>query len=98
MSQFTSKFDATNPKYTKIYFGNLHEMLKKMNDRQSLVHLRENILKREQAKNIQMESDRINGILSQSTFSQIHPNFHRLKNRAEELKKLGAKAFNRNIE
>ena len=69
-----------------------------MNDRQSLVHLRDNILKREQAKNIQMESDRINGILSQSTFSQIHPNFHRLKNRAEELKKLGAKAFNRNID
>ena len=93
-----TKFDATDPKYTKKYLGNLHEMLKKMNDRQALVHLRANIIKHENAKNIQLESDRINGILSQSSLSQIHPNFQRLKNRSEELKKLGAKAFNRNID
>ena len=93
-----TKFDATDPRYTKKYLGNLHEMLKKMNDRQSLVHLRANILKHEQAKNVQLESDRINGILSQSSLSQFTPNYQRLKNRADDLKKLGANAFNRSID
>ena len=47
---------------------------------------------------ITMESDRINGILQNSALSQTHPNYQRLKHRAEELKKLGAKAFDRGID
>ena len=45
-----------------------------------------------------MEADRINGLLSKSSLSQTNPNYSRLKHRAEELKKLGAKAFDRHIE
>ena len=45
-----------------------------------------------------MESDRINGILTNSAQSQVNPNYQRLKHRAEELKKLGAKAFDRGID
>ena len=45
-----------------------------------------------------MESDKINGILANSTLSQTHPNYQRLKHRAEELNKLGAKAFDTGID
>ena len=48
--------------------------------------------------NYQNESDRINGILQHSILHNTHPNFQRLKNRADELQKLGAKAFDRIID
>ena len=52
-----TRFDATDPKYTKKYLGNLHEMLKKMNDRHALVHLRANILKHERSSSIRIFFD-----------------------------------------
>ena len=44
-----------------------------------------------------MESDRVNSYLSNSMLSQSNPNYKRLKERADELSKLGARAFNRSI-
>jgi hypothetical protein len=86
------------PNYNTAYLNNLHKMLQAVNDKAAYTSFRHNILKRQQGKNYQMESDKINGILSMSALSQTHPNYQRLKHRAEELKKLGAKAFDRGID
>ena len=56
------------------------------------------MLTKQKAINYQNESDRINGILQHSILANTHPNFQRLKNRAEELQKLGVKAFDRKLE
>ena len=86
------------PNYNTTYLNRLHKMLQAVNDKAAYTTFRHNILTRQKGKNYQMESDRISGILANSALSQTHPNYQRLKHRAEELKKLGAKAFDRGIE
>ena len=93
-----SKLHIDTPSYNTEYLKKLHKMLEVVNDRQAYTTFRHNILKRQTGKNYQMESDRINGILQNSALSQTHPNYRRLKHRAEELKKLGAQAFDRGID
>jgi len=85
-------------KYNTFYLKKLHGLLQAVNDKQALVSFRHNILSRQKAINHQNESDRVNGILHNSKLANTHPNYRRLKNRAEELKNLGAKAFDRRIE
>jgi hypothetical protein len=86
------------PSYNTAYLNKLHKMLQAVNDKAAYTTFRHNILTRQKGKNYSMESDRINGILANSALSQTHPNYQRLKRRAEELKKLGAKAFDRGID
>ena len=86
------------PNYNTTYLKKLHKLLQAVNDKVAYTTFRNNIIKRQKGKNYQMESDRINGILNNSALSQTHPNYQRLKHRAEELKKLGAKAFDRGID
>lgn len=86
------------PKYNTTYLNKLHKLLQAVNDKVAYTTFRNNIIKRQKGKNYQMESDRINGILANSALSQTNPNYQRLKHRAEELKKLGAKAFDRGID
>jgi hypothetical protein len=92
------KVSMTFQNYDTPYLKRLHKHLQAVNDKASYVEYRHNILKSQKGKNYQMESDRINGILKQSALSQTHPNYHRLRHRAQELHKLGAKAFNRGID
>jgi len=94
----TRKHIINTPDYNTAYLNKLHKMLQAVNDKAAYTTFRHNILTRQKGKNYQMEADRINGILQNSTLSQIHPNYYRLKHRAEELKKLGAKAFDRGID
>ena len=94
----TIKHTLDTPSYNTAYLNKLHKMLQVVNDKAAYITFRHNILKRQKGKNYQMESDKINGILENSALSQTHPNYKRLKNRAEELKKLGAKAFDRGID
>jgi hypothetical protein len=93
-----NKVYIDTPSYNTDYLKKLHKMLEVVNDRQSYSTFRHNILKSQKGKDYQMESDRINGILQNSALSQTHPNYRRLKHRAEELKKLGAQAFDRGID
>ena len=93
-----SKSYIDTPSYNTVYLNKLHKMLRAVNDKAAYTTFRHNILKRQKGKNYQVESDRINSILANSALSQTHPNYHRLKHRAEELKKLGAKAFDRGID
>ena len=93
----TNKHTLDTPSYNTAYLNKLHKMLQVVNDRAAYTTFRHNILTRQKGKNYQMESDKINGILENSALSQTHPNYKRLKHRAEELKKLGAKAFDRGI-
>ena len=86
------------PNYNTVYLNKLHKMLQAVNDKVAYTTFRHNILTRQKGRNYQMESDKINGILENSALSQTHPNYQRLKHRAEELKKLGAKAFDRKID
>jgi hypothetical protein len=86
------------PNYNTTYLNKLHKLLQAVNDKAAYATFRNNIIKRQKGKDYQMESDRINGILANSALSQTHPNYQRLKHRAEELKKLGAKAFDRGID
>lgn len=86
------------PKYNTTYLNKLHKLLQAVNDKVAYTTFRNNIIKRQKGKDYQMESDRINGILANSALSQTNPNYQRLKHRAEELKKLGAKAFDRGID
>ena len=86
------------PNYNTAYLNKLHKLLQAVNDKAAYSTFRHNILRRQKGKDYQMESDRINGILANSALSQTHPNYQRLKHRAEELKKLGAKAFDRGID
>ena len=83
--------------YSSTYLKQLHKMLGAMQDKKAYAQLRHNVLSRQKGKNYQLESDRINGILESSQLSQTNPNYERLKNRAKELKELGALAFNRRI-
>ena len=85
-------------KYNTFYLKNLHRLLKAINDKQALVTFRNDILTKQKAINYQNESDRINGVLKHSILANTHPIYQRLKNRAEELKQLGAKAFDRILE
>ena len=85
-------------KYNTFYLKNLHNFLQTVNDKQALVSFRHNILSKQKAIEYQNESDRINGVLKHSILANTHPNYQRLKNRAEELKQLGAKAFDRILE
>ena len=94
----TTKHILDTPSYNAAYLNKLHKMLQAVNDKAAYTTFRNNILTRQKGKNYQMESDRINGILENSALSQTHPNYQRLKHRAEELKKLGAKAFDRKID
>lgn len=88
-----------NPRnYNTFYLKNLHRLLKTINDKQALVNFRRDMLNKQQAINYQNESDRVNGILQHSILANTHPNYKRLKNRADELQKLGAKAFDRILE
>jgi len=91
------KIYVDTPNYNTLYLKKLDNLLKTVNNRVAYVEFRNNILK-QKAKDYQMESDKINGILQSSALYNTHPNYQRLKHRAEELKKLGAKAFNRGIE
>ena len=86
------------PNCNTTYLNRLHKMLQAVNDKAAYATFRHNILRRQKGKDYQMESDRISGILANSALSQTHPNYQRLKHRAEELKKLGAKAFDRGID
>ena len=83
--------------YNNLYLRKLDNLLKTVNNRIAYTEFRNNILKRQKGKNYQMESDRINSVLERSTLHHTHPNYHRLKHRSEELRKLGAQAFNRGI-
>ena len=94
----TIKHTLDTPNYNTAYLNKLHKMLQAVNDKVAYTTFRNNILTRQKGKNYQMESDKINGILENSALSQTHPNYQRLKHRAEELKKLGAKAFDRKID
>ena len=94
----TIKHTLDTPNYNTAYLNKLHKMLQAVNDKAAYTTFRNNILTRQKGKNYQMESDKINGILENSALSQTHPNYQRLKHRAEELKKLGAKAFDRKID
>ena len=92
------KFKIEPRKYNTFYLENLHRLLKAVNDKQALVTFRRDMLNKQKAINYQNESDRVNGILQHSTLANTHPNFTRLKKRADELQKLGAKAFDRTLE
>ena len=94
----TRHHTINTPDYNTAYLNKLHKMLQVVNDKAAYTTFRNNILTRQKGKNYSMESDRINGILANSALSQTHPNYQRLKHRAEELKKLGAKAFDRGID
>ena len=94
----TIKHTLDTPNYNTAYLNKLHKMLQAVNDKVAYTTFRNNILTRQKGKHYQMESDKINGILENSALSQTHPNYQRLKHRAEELKKLGAKAFDRKID
>jgi hypothetical protein len=93
-----NKVYIDTPSYNTDYLKKLHKMLEVVNDRHSYSTFRHNILKVQKGRDYQMESDRINGILQNSALSQTHPNYRRLKHRAEELKKLGAQEFDRGID
>ena len=84
-------------KSNKLYLKNLHGLLQAVNDKQALVSFRHSVLTKQKAINRQNESDRINGILQHSILANTHPNYQRLKNRANELKYLGPQAFDRRI-
>ena len=81
------------PSFNTAYLNKLNKMLQVVNDRAAYTTFRHNILKRQKGRDYQMESDRIDGVLTNSALSQT-----RLKHRAEELKKLGAKAFDKDID
>ena len=83
--------------YNNLYFRKLTNLFQAANNRVEYTEFRNKILRHQKGKNYQMESDRINGILESSTLHHTHPNYHRLKNRSEELRRLGAQAFNRVI-
>ena len=87
----------TTTQYNTPYLKRLHKMLEIMRDKQAYSLFRHNLIKRQRGIDYQLESDRINGILTNSLLSQTHPNYTRLKNRAKELEELGALAFNRKI-
>ena len=91
------KIIIDTPNYNNLYLRKLDNLLKTVNNRIAYTEFRNNILKRQQGKNYQLESDRINSVLERSTLHHTHPHYQRLKNRSEELRKLGAQAFNRGI-
>ena len=84
--------------YNSEYIKQIVSFMKANNAKASSVEFRRKVLQRQRAANVQLEADRINGILNSSILSQTNPNYRRLKNRAKELKDLGAKAFDRAIE
>jgi hypothetical protein len=88
-----------NPElYCAKHLKYLDNFLNTYKNKVALIEFRNNILRKQRANNIQNESDRINSYLNQSVVSQSNPNYVRLKKRADELSKLGAKAFNRGID
>ena len=84
--------------YSGKYLKYLDNCLRTHKNKVALIEFRTNILRKQRANNVQIESDRINSYLNQSVLSQSNPNYVRLKKRADELSKLGAKAFNRGID
>ena len=84
--------------YNSEYIKQIVSFMKANNAKASSVEFRRKVLQRQRAANVQMEADRINGVLANSILNQTNPNYRRLKNRAKELKELGAKAFDRAIE
>jgi hypothetical protein len=88
---------AATAQYNTEYLKRLQKMIDAIYTKKEGAHARNNKLKKQKGLNYQMESDRINGILANSLLSQTHPNYTRLKNRANELSKLGALAFDRKI-
>ena len=97
MSNKNPSLSLATAQYNTPYLQRLHKMLEVMKDKKAYSLFRHNILKKQQGTNYQLESDRINGILQNSSLSQTHPNYARLKNRTKELEALGALAFNRSI-
>ena len=83
--------------YNNLYLRKLTHLFKAANNRVEYTEFRNKILRHQKGKNYQMESDRINGILQNSALYHTHSNYQRLKNRSEELRKLGAQAFDRVI-
>jgi hypothetical protein len=87
-----------NPElYSAKHLKYLDNFLNTYKNKVALIEFRNNILRKQRSRNIQNESDRVNSYLSNSMLSQSTPNYKRLKERADELSKLGAKAFNRSI-
>ena len=80
----SDKFKIEPRKYNTFYLENLHRLLKAVNDKQALVSFRQNILSKQKAIGYQNERDRINGVLKHSILANTHPNYQRLKNKAEE--------------
>ena len=93
----SSALSLITTQYNTPYLKRLHKMREIMRDKQAYALFRNNLIKRQRGIDYQLESDKINGILANSLLSQTHPNYERLKNRANELSKLGALAFNRKI-
>jgi hypothetical protein len=93
----SSALSLITPQYNTPYLKRLHKMLEVMRDKQAYSLFRHNLIKRQRGIDYQLESDRINGILTNSLLSQTHTNYTRLKNRSKELEELGALAFDRKI-
>ena len=88
---------AATAQYNTEYLKRLQKMIDAIYTKKEGANARNNKLKKIKGLNYQMESDRINGILSNSLLSQTHPNYTRLKNRAKELEELGVMSFHRKI-
>lgn len=83
--------------YPTKYLKQLEQIAHAMSVKASSIDLRNKILRRQKAKNYQMEMDRVGGYLSRSLLSQVTPNKRRLMTRQAELTALGALAFDRRI-
>ena len=97
MPNNSSMLSQATAQYNTEYLKRLQKMLDAIYTKKEGAHARNNKLKKQRGLNYQMESDRINGILTNSLLSQTHPNYTRLKNRSKELEELGALAFDRKI-
>jgi hypothetical protein len=78
-------------KYPKRYLKRLKDRLEEYNTKEALIHFRRNAMERAKVSNYSGEYERIRGILQHSTLPGETKN--RLIHRQEELKQLGARAF-----
>lgn len=78
-------------RYPHKYIKRLKDKLEEYNTREALVQFRHKAIERQKISNYSGEYDRVRGMLQQSLLPS--ETVKRLKDREDELKKLGARAF-----
>lgn len=77
--------------YPKRYIKRLKKQLEEINTRDALIHFRRNLVERQKLNNYSGEYERIRGILQHSVLPSETKG--RLIDREQELRTLGARAF-----